>query len=417
MSASPLQSGDAGALDATVLAIFALVYLGMVLGRLPWLVLDRTGVALLGAIALIAAGRLTPAQAWDSVDVPTLALLFALMVISAQFRLGGFYARLTRSIAGAEASPAALLGLLVAVAGGLSALLANDIVCLAMAPVLVEGCTRRRLDPVPFLLGLACAANVGSAATLIGNPQNMLVGQTLGLSFSGYLLDGGVPAAVGLALVWAVICARYRGRWRRELPVAVAPAQRFDPWQTAKGTLVLALLVLAFLASPWPREVLALAAAGLLMLSRRMHSREVLGLVDWQLLVLFVGLFVTHAALAASGATEQGLAWVSARGLDLAHPAPLFVATVLLSNVVSNVPAVMLLLPAADERTGGPVLALASTLAGNLFVVGSIANLIVLEQASRLGVPIGWREHARVGIPITLLTLAVAAGWLALRAA
>jgi len=401
--------------DHTVLLVFLCVYLGMVLGRLPGLALDRTGVALLGALALLATGKVSLAQAWAAIDVPTLALLFGLMVVSAQFRLGGFYTRLTRKLAAAEVAPPTLLALLVAVSGLLSALLANDIVCLAMAPVLAEGCARRDLDPRPFLLALALAANVGSAATLIGNPQNMLIGQSLHLSFAGYLLDAGVPALLGLGVVWWVVARSSRGRWHRPGAACSLPAPPFDAWQSGKGLAVLALLTAAFLFAPWPREVAALTAAGVLLTSRRTASREILGLVDWQLLVLFTGLFVVNHALAASGMPQQLLQGLQAGGLDLTRPAPLFAGTVVLSNLVSNVPATMLLLPAATHPLAGPILALASTLAGNLFIVGSIANLIVVDQAQRLGIALSWREHARLGVPVTLLTLLLAAGWLWLR--
>ena len=402
-------------MDPIVLLVFVLVYLGMVLGGLPGLALDRTGIALLGALLLVAFGKITPAGAWDAVDVPTIALLFGLMVVSAQFRLGGFYTRITRRLAEAEVSPERLLGLLILVAGGLSALLANDIVCLAMAPVLIEGCARRGLNPKPFLLGLACAANVGSAATLIGNPQNMLIGQSLQLSFAGYLLDGGIPALLGLGLVWVVLVRYGKGAWQLPTPLPELQAPEFDPWQTGKGLVILALLTLAFLFAPWPREVLALGAAALLLTSRRMASRNILGLVDWQLLVLFIALFVVNHALAASGMLASALQGLSGAGVDLTSPATLFAGTVILSNLVSNVPAVMLLLPAAEHPLAGSILALASTLAGNLLIVGSIANIIVIDQAARLGVVIGWREHARIGIPVTLATLALAAGWLWVR--
>jgi len=402
--------------DRTVLLVFFCVYLGMLLGRFPGLALDRTGIALLGALALLATGKVSLAQAWAAIDVPTIALLFGLMIVSAQFRLGGFYTRLTRRLAAAEVTPAALLALLVAVSGLLSALLANDIVCLAMAPVLIEGCARRDLDPKPFLLALALAANVGSAATLIGNPQNMLIGQSLHLSFAGYLLDAGIPALLGLAVVWWVVARSSRGRWHRPGPATELPAPAFDPWQSGKGLTVLVLLTAAFLFAPWPREVVALTAAGVLLTSRRTASREILGLVDWQLLILFIGLFVVNHALAVSGMPQQALEALQAGGLDLTRPAPLFAGTVVLSNLVSNVPATMLLLPAASHPLAGPILALASTLAGNLFLVGSIANLIVVDQAQRLGVAISWREHARLGVPVTLLTLLLAAGWLWVRA-
>jgi Na+/H+ antiporter NhaD/arsenite permease-like protein len=402
-------------LTTTTLLVFVLVYAGMLLGGFPRLALDRTGVALLGAIVLIASGDMTLHQAASAVDGPTMALLFGLMIVSAQLRLGGFYTHMTRRLVAREASPETLLGLLVVTAGALSALLANDIVCLAMAPVLVEVCARRGLAPVPFLLALACAANVGSAATLIGNPQNMLIGETLDLSFAGYLLDAGVPAVLGLGATWLILARQWRGRWQHPTPIPEIHAPEFDRWQSIKGGLVLAGVVLAFLLAPVPRDHVALAAAGILLLSRRMASSKVLGLVDWELLVLFFGLFVVNGAFADTGLLQRAVEQLSLHGVDLTQPAWLFGGTVVLSNLVSNVPAVMLLLEAARHPLGGPILALASTLAGNLLVVGSIANIIVIDQAKQLGIEIGWRTHARAGVPVTLVTLAIAAAWLWLR--
>jgi len=399
-------------LDYFVLAVFLLVYLGMFLGELPGLALDRTGIALLGAIALVASGRLSLDAAWAAIDVPTIALLLGLMVVSAQFRLGGFYTAVTRRLGAGEHSPAGLLALVVATAGGLSAILANDIVCLAMAPVLVDLCARRRLDPVPYLLALACASNVGSAATLIGNPQNMLIGEVLDLHLARYLWHAGIPAAIGMGVVWLVIRGVYQSRWQLETPVPRVDGAPYDRWQTMKGCAVVVAVMAAFLFTGWPRELVALAAAGALLMSRRMASRDMLGLVDWQLLVLFAGLFIVNAAMAQSGHLATAFDTLRASGIDVARPATLFGVTVLLSNLVSNVPAVMLLLPAATHELAGPILALASTLAGNLLIVGSIANLIVVDQARRLGVDINWRAHLRVGLPVTLATLAVAASWL-----
>ena len=399
----------------TTLIVFVLVYAGMMLGGFPRLALDRTGVALLGAIVLIASGDLTLHQAASAVDAPTMALLFGLMIVSAQLRLGGFYTHLTRRLVAREASPETLLGLLVVTTGALSALLANDIVCLAVAPVLVEVCARRGLAPVPFLLALACAANVGSAATLIGNPQNMLIGETLKLSFAGYLLDAGVPALLGLGATWWILAFQWKGKWEHPTPIPEIQAPEFDRWQSTKGGLVLAGVVLAFLFTPVPRDHVALAAAGILLMSRRMASSKVLGLVDWELLVLFFGLFVVNRAFADTGLVQRALEDLSLHGVDLTRPTWLFGGTVVLSNLVSNVPAVMLLLEAAKHPLGGPILALASTLAGNLLVVGSIANIIVIDQAKQLGIEIGWRTHARAGVPVTLVTLAIAAAWLWLR--
>jgi Na+/H+ antiporter NhaD/arsenite permease-like protein len=399
--------------DGFVLAVFVLVYLGMILGRIPPLALDRTGFALFGALALVVGGRVTLSRALQTVDVPTMALLFGLMVVSAQFRLSGFYARVAHRLAAAKVPPDRLLALLMAVSAVLSALLANDVVCLAMTPVLVAGCAERKLDPKPFLLGLALSANIGSAATLIGNPQNMLIGQSLRLSFARYLLDAAVPVVVGLGAAWWILCRQVAGRWLGETAIDVTSSEpEYNRWQTQKGLVILALCTAAFLFAPVPRELVALGAAAVLLCSRHTKSREMLGHVDWQLLVLFVGLFVVHDALSSSGMLARAMAWLGHGGVDLSRPGWLFAATAALSNVVSNVPATMLLLPAATHPVAGPVLALSSTLAGNLIVVGSIANMIVIEQAGRMGVAIGWREHARVGVPVTLVTLALAASWL-----
>lgn len=388
----------------------------MILGRFPLLNIDRTGIALLGAIALLATGIMTPHEAWEAVDVATIGLLFGLMVISAQFRLGGFYDRLTSRLAETPVAPPTLLAMIVVVVGVLSALLTNDVVCLAVAPLLIAGCARRRLDPVPYLLALCCAANVGSAATLIGNPQNMLIGQSLKLSFNDYLIDGGVPALLGLGAVWAVIAFFWRGRWQRETNIVEPKTARFATWQTIKGIIILTGVITAFVLTDWPRDVVTLTAAGLLLSSRKMSSREVIGEVDWHVLVLFIGLFVVNHAFEKSGDLELLFHSVKSLGIPLEDPVWLFVVTAPLSNIVSNVPAVMLLLPACRSELSGPILALSSTLAGNLFIVGSIANIIVVEQAGRMNIPITWRDHARVGIPVTLLTLAIAAGWLYLRA-
>ncbi|MBI4306681.1 MAG: anion transporter [Chloroflexi bacterium] len=390
----------------------------MVLGRLPGFGLDRAGVALVGAIALLAFGELTLSEAVDAVDASTLVLLFGLMLVSAQLRLGGFYSELTRRVAGANVSPDVLLALVIVTAGVLSAVLVNDIAVFAMTPLLLEICTRRGLYPMPFLLALAGAANVGSAATLIGNPQNVLIGQTLNLSFGRFLLDAGVPALLGLAAVWWIVRWRTKGRWYRQLPLVQVEAPPFDRWHTAKGLVVLGVLIAAFLIGTWPRELLALGAGGaLLLVNRRAASPRILANVDWPLLVLFTGLFVVNGAVLRLGAFQLAAQDLNRAGIDLEQPGILFGITVVLSNLVSNVPAVMLLLPFAEHPFSGPVLALASTLAGNLFIVGSIANIIVVEQAGRWGFRITWWEHARVGVPVTLVTLLIAAGWLWIRAA
>lgn len=394
--------------------VFVLVYLGMMLGRAPGLALDRTGVALLGAVVLIALGAVTPDEAWDSVDVPTIALLLGLMVVSAQFRLGGFYSVLTMRMAAAPLGPRALLAAVLLLSASLSALLTNDIICLAMTPLLAEGCSRRGLNPLPYLLALACGANIGSAATLVGNPQNILIGQALQVSFANYLVRAFVPVALSLAAAWLIIGTQYAGKWHGQVRLAEVAHPPYSAWQSMKGLAILGGAVFVFLVPIVPREVAALAAAGAVLISRQMHTREMLGLVDWQLLVLFSGLFVVNHAFAACGALGTVMAGLDGAGIALDSPAWLFGVVAVLSNLVSNVPAVMMLLPAATHEDAALILALASTLAGNLIVVSSIANIIVIEQARQCGLNIGWSEHARTGVPVTLASLTIAAVWIGL---
>ena len=405
-------------MTTAIVLVFFLVYLGMVLGGLPFLQLDRTGVALLGAIVLVAIEAVTPEQAARSIHLPTVVLLFSFMVVSAQLRLGGFYPWVALRLAGLAISPPRLLAAVVVVVGGLAAVFSNDIVCLSIAPVLAGACSRRGLNPVPYLLALACAANVGSAATLIGNPQNMLIGSALSLSFPGYAAEAAVPVLLGLAATWGIIAWQARRRWSAAVPLPGVEERRedealpLDRWQSAKGLAVAAALLVVFLFTDWPREVAALAGAGVLLTSRKLHSRKMLGLVDWELLVLFTGLFVVNHAFEATGLPATLVADLARVGIHLERPMPLFVATIGLSNVVSNVPAVMLLLPVASHSLAGPLLALASTLAGNLLIVGSIANIIVVDAAARRGIVIDWRSHIRVGLPVTAATLGIVALYL-----
>ena len=227
------------AVDLVVGGVFVLVYLGMILGEFPGLQLDRTGIALLGAIALSPPGGMTLQAAWAPIDVPTIALLLGLMVISAQFRLGGFYTAVTRRLGAADHTPTGLLALVVLTAGAALGHSRQRHRLPGDGAGALELCARRGLDPVPFLLALACASNVGSAGTLIGNPQNMLIGQALDLSFARYLLEGGVPALLGLGVVWAVLQLAYRERWYRS--TSAAGGRRctpFDRWQTIKGVAV-----------------------------------------------------------------------------------------------------------------------------------------------------------------------------------
>lgn len=401
-------------MTALVLTVFALVYLGMALGRLPGLQVDRTGIALLGAIALLLAGVMDDRALVAAVDFPTLFILLGLMVLSAQFELAGFYGWCADRIARAERSPEALLALVVLTGGALSAVLANDVVVFAMTPLLCAGLAARGLDPRPYLIALAGAANAGSAATLIGNPQNILIGQVGNLGFWPFLAACGAPALLALGCVHLSVAWIWRGRLAClagvGMPVA---APTLDPWQLGKGALG-TLALLALFATPLPHEQGVLAVAACILVSRKLASRRMLGLVDWHLLLLFASLFVVTRALADTGLPGQVVAGMAEAGLPLERLAVLAPLSLLASNSIGNVPAVALLMQVWPDPSDGALYALAllSTLAGNLLLTGSMANLIVAERAAAAGVTLSFADHARCGVPMTLASTAVACLWL-----
>lgn len=397
-----------------IIAVFVLVYLGMALGRFPGLQIDRTGIALLGAVVLALAGAMPSDALAASIDYPTLFILLGLMILSAQFELAGFYGWCAVRLAQAAHGPVALLGLVVAVGGGLSAVLANDVVVFAMTPLLCAGLTARGLDARPYLIALAGAANAGSAATIIGNPQNILIGQMGHLDFWPFLAACGVPALLGMACVFATVAWVWRGRLEvpDAPPLPLAPPD-LDFWHLRKALLATAALLILF-ALPLPQEEGVLAVAAAMLVSRRFASRRMLGLVDWHLLVLFAALFVVTAALARTGLPGEVVAGLAASGLPLDRLSVLAPLSLAASNSIGNVPAVLLLMQVWPSPPEGALYALAvlSTLAGNLLLLGSLANLIVVERAAASGITLSFADHARCGVPMTLASLALAIGWL-----
>jgi Na+/H+ antiporter NhaD/arsenite permease-like protein len=404
----------------TAALIFLATYIGIALGRVPGLALDRVGIALLGAIAMIVSGAVSVKEAVSAIDLPTILLLYSLMIVSAQLRLGGFYtwsaSRLTRLL---ERPRLFLLAVMVSSAL-LSAILANDIICFAFTPVLALALLRAGLDPLPFLIGLAVSSNIGSAATIIGNPQNMLLGQLGRLDFGHFILWCAPPATAALAGSYLLLLLGYRQRFRPSATAGGGPDRpeawpAFNRWQTAKGLAAASVLIFLFF-TPLPREISAIAVGGVLLCSRRMRTRDILGLVDWHLITLFCALFVVIEGISRTGLTGQIPGLLTASGIRLEHLSVLSAVSVVLSNLVSNVPAVMLLVRFLNPADPAQwyALAVSSTFAGNLVLIGSIANLIVVEQAAVFNIRIGFRTHAAAGVPVTLLSLAVLLLWIAL---
>jgi Na+/H+ antiporter NhaD/arsenite permease-like protein len=404
-----------------ILAVFVFTYIGMAVGRFPGLRIDRTGIALLGAIVLVAAGAVELGSTARFVDLPTILLLFGLMILSAQYGASGFYDGVSAAIARVAGTPAHLLAVTILTAGGLSALLANDIVVFAMTPLLCVGLQRRGMNPVPFLIALACAANAGSAATIIGNPQNILLGQVGRLDFALFLAYCAVPAIAAMAVTFAVVAWQWRGRWQLDKPSGaahmpeplIAVPLAHDRMQFIKAVGATAVLVVLFFTDV-PREVSALAIAGALLASRKVASRDIIGGVDFNLLLLFIALFVVTGAFAATPFATQAFTSLTEAGLLPDRLAVLAPIALVLSNTIGNVPAVILLLQVWSEPPAGALYALAllSTLAGNFLIVGSLANIIAAERAASVGVRLGFRDHARAGIPVTLISMTIAVAWL-----
>ena len=396
--------------------IFCLAYFGIALGKIPGLIVDRVGVALLGAIAMVVFGVVTIEGAVESINLPTMLLLYSLMIISAQLRLGGFYTWVALKIVPYYTHPRLFLLITMLVSALLSALLANDIVCFAFTPILALSLIEAGLNPLPFLIGLAVSSNIGSAATIIGNPQNMLIGQTGHLGFAKFFFWCSPPSLFALFTSYLIILWIYRQKiygQEKKIVEREQPGQPFNKWQTSKGILAILILIALFFSSI-PREFSAIGIAGVLLCSRKMKTRDIIGLVDWHLITLFCALFVIIHGVSQSGYLDIVMNRLSNMGMNL-HNLPILTGiSAISSNLFSNVPATMLLINFLDPLKPAQwyTLAVSSTFAGNLFLLGSIANLIVVEQAANFDIKITFSQHATVGIPVTLASLLILFCWI-----
>jgi Na+/H+ antiporter NhaD/arsenite permease-like protein len=405
--------------DARTLAAYLIFfgsYFVFALGKFPWMKIDRPGAAIIGAVLMVVFRIVGAPEALASIDFSTLVLLFSMMVVAANLRLAGFFDGITEWTI-ARMHPHHLLPTVIFSSGLLSAFLVNDIVCLVMTPLVVHMTRRLRLAPMPYVVAVATASNIGSTAAITGNPQNMLIGSLSGISYLDFLAHLGPVALAGLFVNWAVLHAMYLpGSSDR---VAVAEALSAPELQRQrvrkKPVVVLVIVMVGFLAGV-PPAMMAAVGAALLLITRTVDPRTVYDEVDWGLLVFFVGLFIIVGGAERAGLTRSLLDPIARWNL---HRLPVFVTvTAVVSNVVSNVPAVMVLrtlVPSfPDPHTAWLALAMSSTLAGNLTITGSVANIIVVERALAEGVTVGFRDYFRIGLPVTLATLLVGSIWLRL---
>ncbi len=396
---------------AAALTIFLLTYSVIAIGKFPWLRLDRTGAAFAGAVAMVVSGAISEDAARDAIDCRTLALLFGMMIVVANLRLSGAFTSFARALLLNARSGFGLLAMTVASAGILAAFFINDVVCIALTPLLIDTCELFGVDAMPFLIALATASNIGSAATITGNPQNMIVASFAHLHYARFAGRLVPVAIVCLVVDYVIIAYVYREELSRERLSNRRDrfkSQRTIPALMVKSSIV-AVAALVCFAFGFPTHLVALGAGAILLFTRRLRPERVFKMVDWTMLLMFAGLFVVVGGLEATGVDHDALKWIGVE--RLANPITLSMVVTILSNLVSNVPAVLLFRPIFPALGGTEQIALiisaVSTLAGNLTVVGSIANLIVIEQARRHGVSITFSEYLKVGIPVTILTIAV----------
>ncbi len=407
---------------------FALTYAGLALGKIPGLRMDRAGIALVGATLMMVTGiiSLQDAISPKSIDYETLILLLGMMIVVGCLRLSGFFRLLTHWCLDRIETPKGLLAVTILLSGVLSAFLVNDIVCLALTPLVLHLARRLRFDPIPHLIGLATASNIGSTGTITGNPQNMIIGIQSQIGYLRFAAKLFPVAAFGLILNYFVVAWIYR---RALVPPKIVdvteplvpethpPLRRAHRWLLSKSVLATLTAVTLFFVLPSRYlPIVALGSAAFLLVGRIVNPEKMYRQIDWSLLMMFAGLFVVVHAFQVHVVGLWGIdgwTWLLNRPVDL-----LSGVSAALSNLVSNVPAVLLFepvmkaMPPASQETAWLALAMSSTFAGNLTVLGSVANLIVVENARREGVPVSFWEYCKVGVPITLLTLAVGIAWL-----
>ncbi|HUC11137.1 MAG TPA: anion transporter [Stellaceae bacterium] len=401
-------------LRIAAIIVFAATYIVIALGKLPGFYLDRAGAALLGAALMVGFGVLPFDRAVRAIDFETIALLLGMMIVIGNLRLSGFFRLVTRRAETHARHPLMLLAAVILTSGFFSAFLVNDTICLALTPLVLDLVVRLQRDPLPYLLGVAMASNVGSVATITGNPQNIMIGSFSTIPYAAFGAALAPVAAIGLILTFGLIALLHPAefRTREKLRGGLMPAHAHRPLMI-KSVVATAAMMTGFLAGQPPAKI-ALVAGGLLLVTRTVKSGKIYREIDWPLLVMFAGLFVVVAGFEQVLLSPGLIAAIGHQHLD--QMPVLALVTAVLSNLVSNVPAVMALKPFVaalpDQQRAWLVIAMSSTLAGNLTILGSVANLIVVQRAARQAVTIGFWQYFRVGAPLTVLTIAIGLLWL-----
>ena len=402
---------------AAAVSIFVATYAIVALGKIPVYRIDRAGAALLGGSLMVATGVLSLEDAYRAVDLNTITLLLGMMIVVANLRVSGFFRLVNAWIAHRVRHPIGLLMAVVLASGLLSAFLVNDAICVVMTPLVLDVVQLFKRNPIPYLLAIAMASNIGSVATITGNPQNIIIGSLSGISYMTFTAALAPVAAFGLVLTAALIALIYRAEFlTRDTLVAVEGPARYHGPLVVKTLLVIAVMILLFFIGV-PVAKVAIVGGAFLLFTRRVRPEKIYLDIDWPLLVMFVGLFIVVAGLERTIITPNAAAVASRLHLD--NGAALGVIAAVLSNIVSNVPAVLVLKPFVpnlpDPQYAWLMVSMTATLAGNFTLVGSVANLIVAQRAKARHIDLDFRSYFFVGAPLTIMTIAAGMIWLSAR--
>ena len=401
-------------MTALAVVIFLATYTVVALGKIPLYRIDRAGAALLGGSLMVAVGVLSLDDAYRAIDLNTITLLLGMMIVVANLRVSGFFRLVNGWIVSHVRHPLGLLTAVVLASGLLSAFLVNDTICLVMTPLVLDVVGRLKRNPVPYLLAIAMSSNIGSVATITGNPQNIIIGSLSGIPYSTFTATLAPVAAFGLLATWLLIAAVYRREFftHEPLPHEPAPVPVHKPLMIKCVLVVAVMIALFFLGQPVAK--VAIIGGSFLLLTRRVSPQKIYQEIDWPLLVMFVGLFVVVAGLEKTAIAPNLPALLGSLHLD--NAVWLGTATAVLSNIVSNVPAVLVLKPFIvelhDPQRAWLIVAMTSTLAGNFTLVGSVANLIVAQRAKAHGVDLDFWSYLVIGAPLTVITIVAGLFWL-----
>jgi Na+/H+ antiporter NhaD/arsenite permease-like protein len=398
-------------MTTTAVIIFIITFLGIIYTRLPKVNIDRPSAAFFGAVAMILFGVLTFEEAVLAIDFNTIALLLGMMIIIVVLELDGFFTFIAEKTISLSKSRNQLLIIIVFVTGIASAFLVNDAVVLLFTPVIIQICRSAKINPIPYLIAEILASNVGSAMTITGNPQNILIGMQSGIPYTYFLLHLLPVSLIGMILIILLIKPFFRNEFKNENHLVFQGEEFNYHFKSMKISvpIFIGIILLFFFSHTFNISIplIALAGASLILILGKIKPSKVIKEVDWVLLLFFAGLFIVVHGIEKVGVLDQFIDNTPISN-NLEGIVSLHALSLVLSQIVSNVPFTILMLPILKSASSDLLwlsLASAATLAGNATIIGAVANLIVIEVAKKYDIEIGFWQFFKVGFLITVITL------------